>query len=388
MISTRFDIRIPFYLLAASICSLMISLFFLQLFLGLLVLLWLLEKTENKKKAFDIFTLLIAIFGFTRILSIIFSLYPASSVQSLYKEALFYLGFLAMGFYLKAMDKENIRKIAFTFTISSIAVAIIGLILFNLKLVDRAQSFSSGYATFSSYLITAAGVYIALQFSDRKQINWVLWAAGLSIIFSAIITSLGRTNIIIAALLFIAGLIFHKIKIKQAIIIIFLTTLISFLSFQNNSSSLSQRVENPTGLSDRNIIWKGFETLKLQHPFLGFGPRTFHDIFPYVNELGDKKIGSWHNDFIQMYFESGALGLITFTILILITIYFPIVYLRKPGLIKSNCNILLGILLGTLALVLSSLTAGFISSPVLSIVFALLISLLSAVTYYTNLKRI
>ncbi|MGA7722916.1 MAG: O-antigen ligase family protein [Ignavibacteriaceae bacterium] len=366
----------------------MISLFFLQLFLGLLVLLWLLEKTDNKKKAFDIFTLLIAIFGFTRILSIIFSLYPASSVQSLYKEALFYLGFLAMSFYLKAMNKENIEKITFTFTISSIAAAITGLILFNLKLVDRAQSFSSGYATFSSYLITAAGVYIALQFCDRKQINWVLWAAGLSIIFSAIITSLGRTNIIIAALLFIAGLIFHKIKIKQAIIIIFLTALISFLSFQNNSSSLSQRVENPTGLSDRNIIWKGFETLKLQHPFLGFGPRTFHDIFPYVNELGDKKIGSWHNDFIQMYFESGTLGLITFTILILITIYFPIVYLRKPGLIKSNCNILLGILLGTLALVLSSLTAGFISSPVLSIVFALLISLLSAVTYYTNLKRI
>ncbi len=388
MISTRFDIRIPFYLLAASICSIMISLFFLQLFLGLLVLLWLLEKTDNKKKAFDIFTLLIAIFGFTRILSIIFSLYPASSVQSLYKEALFYLGFLAMSFYLKAMNKENIEKITFTFTISSIAAAITGLILFNLKLVDRAQSFSSGYATFSSYLITAAGVYIALQFCDRKQINWVLWAAGLSIIFSAIITSLGRTNIIIAALLFIAGLIFHKIKIKQAIIIIFLTALISFLSFQNNSSSLSQRVENPTGLSDRNIIWKGFETLKLQHPFLGFGPRTFHDIFPYVNELGDKKIGSWHNDFIQMYFESGTLGLITFTILILITIYFPIVYLRKPGLIKSNCNILLGILLGTLALVLSSLTAGFISSPVLSIVFALLISLLSAVTYYTNLKRI
>lgn len=388
MISTRFDIRIPFYLLAASICSIMISLFFLQLFLGLLVLLWLLEKTDNKKKAFDIFTLLIAIFGFTRILSIIFSLYPASSVQSLYKEALFYLGFLAMSFYLKAMNKENIEKITFTFTISSIAAAITGLILFNLKLVDRAQSFSSGYATFSSYLITAAGVYIALQFCDRKQINWVLWAAGLSIIFSAIITSLGRTNIIIAALLFIAGLIFHKIKIKQAIIIIFLTALISFLSFQNNSSSLSQRVENPTGLSDRNIIWKGFETLKLQHPFLGFGPRTFHEILPYVNELGDKKIGSWHNDFIQMYFESGTLGLITFTILILITIYFPIVYLRKPGLIKSNCNILLGILLGTLALVLSSLTAGFISSPVLSIVFALLISLLSAVTYYTNLKRI
>lgn len=384
MISSRFDSRLLFYLLAASICSMMVSLFLLQLFLGLLAFLWLFEKTGNKKKAFDIFTLLIAVFGIIRILSIIFSVYPASSVQSLYKEALFYLGFLSMSFYLKAMNKEKIEKIAFTFPISSIAVALIGLTLFNLRLVERAESFSTGYATFSSYLLAAAGVYIALPFSNKKKINWLLWSAGLSIIFSAIITSLGRTNIAIAALLFITGLIFRKIKIKPAVVIIFLTAIISLLSFQNNKLLLTRRVENPTGLSDRDIIWKGFQTLKFQHPFLGFGPRTFHDIFPYVNQLGDKLTGSWHNDFIQMYFESGALGLLSFTVLIFIVIYFSVVYLKKAGQTNNSRNIILGVLLGTSALVLSSLTAGFISSPVLSIAFAFLISLLSSVIFYTN----
>jgi O-antigen ligase len=362
----------------------MVSLFLLQLFFGLLAILWLCEKTENKKKAFDIFTLLIAVFGIIRLLSIIFSQYPSSSIQSLYKEALFYLGFLSMSFYLKAMNKEKVEKIAFTFSISSIAVALIGLTLFNLRLVERAESFSSGYATFSSFLLAAAGVYIALPFDYKKKINRLLWAAGLSIIFSAIITSLGRTNIAIAALLFLAGLIFRKIKIKPAVVIIFLTAVICLLSFQNNKQLLTKRVENPAGLSDRDIIWKGFETLKFQHPFLGFGPRTFHDIFPYVDQLGDKLIGSWHNDFIQMYFESGLLGLLSFAVLIFMIIYFSVVYLKKAGQTNNFRNIVIGILSGTSALVLSSLTAGFISSPVLSIAFAFLISLLSAVMFYTN----
>ncbi len=384
MITSRFDSRIPFYLFAAAVCSMMVSLFLLQLFFGLLAILWLCEKTENKKKAFDIFTLLIAVFGIIRLLSIIFSQYPSSSIQSLYKEALFYLGFLSMSFYLKAMNKEKVEKIAFTFSISSIAVALIGLTLFNLRLVERAESFSSGYATFSSFLLAAAGVYIALPFDYKKKINRLLWAAGLSIIFSAIITSLGRTNIAIAALLFLAGLIFRKIKIKPAVVIIFLTAVICLLSFQNNKQLLTKRVENPAGLSDRDIIWKGFETLKFQHPFLGFGPRTFHDIFPYVDQLGDKLIGSWHNDFIQMYFESGLLGLLSFAVLIFMIIYFSVVYLKKAGQTNNFRNIVIGILSGTSALVLSSLTAGFISSPVLSIAFAFLISLLSAVMFYTN----
>jgi O-antigen ligase len=384
MISSRFDKRIPFYLLAASICSTMVSLFLFQLFLGLLSILWLFEKTANKKEAFDIFTILITGFGVVRILAIIFSLYPASSIQSLYKEALFYFSFFSMSYYLKSLGEEKVKNLAYTLSISSIAVSLIGLVLFNLNLVDRSESFSSGYATFSSFLLVGAGVYIALPFNDKKNINWLLWCAGLSIIFSGIITSLGRTNIAIAFLLFPAGIIFKKIKIKQALVIVFLTALISLLSFHNNNWRLNQRVEHPSSLSDRNIIFMGVDSLKFQHPILGFGPRTFHNIFPFVNLLSDKKVGSWHNDFIQIYFESGIAGLLSFILLIIMTIYFAAVYLNKGGQKIYSRNINIGVLLGTSTLVLSSLTAGFIDSPVLAIVFALLISFLSAIMYYNN----
>jgi uncharacterized membrane protein YfcA len=47
-------------------------------------------------------------------------------------------------------------------------------------------------------------------------------------------------------------------------------------------------------------------------------------------------------------------------------------------------KIVFGLLLGFIGLVLSALTAGFIDSPVLSIVFAFLISLFSAILFHSE----
>jgi O-antigen ligase len=384
MISTKFNYKIPFYLLIASVCSLMLSLFLLQLFAGLISILWLIESFENKRKAIDIFFTLILIFGVVRILSILLSQFPAESVKSFYKDALFYLSFFSFSYYLKALGKERIKFITFIFIISGVVISLIGLTLFNLKLAERAQSFSSGYATFSSYLLAVLGVYIALPFNNKNKFNWLLWPLGISFILSGIITSMGRTNIAIAILLFIIGISFKKIKLKAAVLIFIFTAVFSLISFQNNKVEVKQRVEHPTVLSDRNILIKGAIDLAFDHPVFGFGPRTFHNIFPYTNELSDKGIGSWHNDFIQVYFESGILGLIAFLSIIFAFIFYSIKYLRKHKTSIESNEIVFGILLGFLGLVLSAITAGFIDSPVLSIVFAFLISLLSAIIFHSD----
>jgi O-antigen ligase len=351
---------------------------------GLLSIIWLIESFENKRKAIDIFFTLILIFCIIRILSIIFSQYPAESVKSFYKDALFYLSFFSFSYYLKSFGKEKIKSISYVFIISAAVISLIGLILFNLKLVERAQSFSSGYATFSSYLLAALGVYIALPFNNKNKYNWIFWSLGLSIILAGIITSMGRTNIAIAILLFIIGISFKKIKPKAAVLILIFTAVLSLISFQNNKLEVTQRVEHPTVLSDRNILIKGALDLAFCHPILGFGPRTFHNIFPYVNELSDKGIGSWHNDFIQVYFESGILGLIAFLSIIIVFIFYSIKYLRNHKTNSEFNEIVFGLLLGFIGLVLSALTAGFIDSPVLSIVFAFLISLLSAILFHSE----
>lgn len=388
MLKTRFNENLIFYLLLAGISSYLLSLFLLQLFFGVLSVLWLLEKLSEKKKALTTFALLILIFGAVRVIAIVFSQYPASSIHSLYKEALFYLSFFALSFYLKALPLEKVIKVSYCFAIAAIAMALLGLILFNLKVVARTETFTTGYATFSSYLITALGFQLILPYNKNKKYNWILWSLGTSIMLSAIITSMGRTNIVIAGIIIVAALFLKKFTVKSALVILSITALISFLSFQNNTTEITNRVENPTAFSDRNILFSAAKELIFEHPVIGFGPKTFHDIFPYRDQLADKGVGSWHNDFIQIYFESGLLGLISFLLIIFAAWYFNIKFLRKLKDEEDLKNIGFAVLLGFTALVLSSLTAGFINSPVLAIVLSFLIALLSSIVYHSNVFNI
>jgi len=395
-ISSRFNQNLYFYLIIASACSFLFSLFLLQLFAGALSILWIIEKFSEKKKAFGIFGKIILIFLIVRIFSIIFSDFPSESNQAYYKDALFYLGFFSFDFYLKILDKKKINIIVNLFIIASVAVAVSGLVLFNLHLVDRATSFSSGYATFSSYLVVAFGILICLP-ADMKGFNLFssvymknfLKILGLSLIFAGIITSLGRTNVAVVVVLLIAGLIFKKINIKEIILIAILTFVFSWLSFLNNSPEFGRRVNQPADLSDRNILLKGAEDLfiEFQNPLLGYGPRTFKNIFPYTNMLADKGIGTWHNIFIQVYFESGFMGLISFLIIIIV-VYYYLIKLIKKKIDKIYENIVWGVFFGLSGLILSAITAGFIDSPVLSILFAFLIALVSGTNYvYETMKN-
>ncbi|HUX92411.1 MAG TPA: O-antigen ligase family protein [Ignavibacteriaceae bacterium] len=364
----------------------MVSLFLLQLFAGILSLFWLFESGKNKKEAIDVFTWLIIVFGSVRILSIIFSDFPSVSYQAFYKDALFYLAFFSMSFYIKVLDKERIKKIILAFIAGAVLVSIIGLIQFNLKVVDRAQAFSSGYATYSSFLLAALGLFVVSSSPNSEKNEKLFWLLGISFLLSGIIASQGRTNIAVAGLVFVAGLVLKKFNLKSAVLIIIVTSVISLISFSNNRKEITERVENPTTLSDRNIIWKGFKELAFTHPVLGFGPRTFHNIFPYKNELADKGIGSWHNDFVQVYFESGLIGLLSFLAIIAAAIYYGLKIIRSKQNNEEEKNFTLGILLSVTALILSAITAGFIDSPVLSIEFAFFLSLFSLVLFSNDGK--
>ncbi len=385
-ISSRFNQNLYFYLLFASVCSFLFSLFLLQIFVGALSILWIFDKFLEKKKAFGIFAKVIFVFLIVRIISIIFSDYPVESNQAYYKDALFYLGFFSFDFYLKVLNEKRIKVIVYSFAIAAAAAALLGLTRFNLSMVDRAQTFSSGYSTFSSYLLVGFGVLVCLPLNIKK--GFLYKSLLLSIIFSAVITSLGRTNIAVIVILFAAGLFLKKINIKETFIIILFTFIISAFSFYNNSIEATARMEAPASLSDRDVLIKGTNDLFLefQKPLLGYGPRTFKEIFPYKNMLADKGIGSWHNDFIQIFFESGFLGLASFLIIIIVPYYFMIKLLRN-NIDKIYKTVLWGVLLGFSGLILSALTAGFIDSPILSIVFAFLISLISGINYVTETMK-
>ncbi len=390
MLFSRFNYRISLYLFIATISSFLISLFLLQLFAGLLVLVYLMEPVKSKKLVFDNIFYLFFAFVLIRILAALLSEYPGSSNQVFYKDALFFLSFFAFAFYLKTFNGKNIKTVSDFFVLAGIVVAIIGLTLFMLNKVSRAESFTSGYSTFSSYLLVVFSFGIIVFKNLSRENVKTLMAVGLALILAGIITSMGRTNIAIAAVIFIAGIFIAKIRIKYILIIVILTSAISWTAFNINYTEVNLRIKQPAALSDRDILLNAAEELffEFEHPLLGYGPRTFNDVFTYREQLTDKGAGSWHNDFIQVYFESGMLGLLSFLLIIFYPISAALIFIRKKKVKGSNLYLLCGAVLGEFALVLSALTAGFVNSPVLSVLFAFLIAFISAIVFPVDRKEL
>ena len=379
-VTSRFNSNISYFLIIAVVVSFLLSLALLQLFAASLCLLWIFEKWNEKKNAFDIFSKVFLIYLVVRLAALVFSEFPEVSVQILYKEILFYLCFFSFSFYLKALDVEKIKTIVYYFSFASAVIALIGIVRFNLSIVERAESFSSGYSTFSSYLLTGLGCMLALA-ENVKKIKYFQWLRifAAAIILVGIITSLGRANSVIGTAMLIASLLMKRMKLLQFIYIVLITAGFSYLSFQNNSIQINQRIEAPTQLSDRDIIYKGAGEILFTHPLLGYGPKTFSEIFPHREEFADKGIGSWHNDLLEVYFESGLLGLAAYLLLIFFVFFYQIRFLRREKDRGDARTIIYAVMFATAGLFLSALAAGFINSPVLSLVFALLVGVQSAV---------
>jgi O-antigen ligase len=351
----------------------------MQLAAGILLILWLLEKHQERKKAYDNILMVIVIFGLVRLITIFLSEYPQSSYEALYKEGLFYTSAAAIPFYLKTLDKKSVLNLMLAFIISAVVMSLVGSIRFFLNDVERAQAFTSSYAVFSSYLLAAFSVALFFPKNNKRNLQILSWSLVYVIILMGIVTSLGRANIAIGLLILAAAIIAKQIPFKQIIILGICLLIGALIYIYNPPASMEQRVENITQLSDRDIIWQGAQEIGFNHPLLGYGPRTFHQIFPFKEKFADKGIGGWHNDFLQIYFESGIVGLISFLALLWVIAKTSFIQLRNKKTDTEFKSLSASVFASVITLVLSGLFAGFITSVVLSIVFVFLISFLSRI---------
>jgi O-antigen ligase len=258
---------------------------------------------------------------------------------------------------LKVFSNEKKQLLVIVFLGASIFASLTGIIFFNFSLVERAQSFSSGGTAYSSYLLAVLPVLIFLPFKKTDKRFLSFWVIGIIIILMGIITSMERTNIAISVFIIGIGVLCRKINFKNLIIILALVSLFSFISFQNNSFVISRIIANPLYPSDRDTIIKGAKMLMFEHPFIGFGPRTFRSTFPLLNEFTIKGVGGWHNDFLQIYFESGIIGLFSFLIFLSVIYYTGIKLFGKD---HNNRDLTLSFLLSVSCFVLL-VTSGFIT---------------------------
>ncbi len=381
IVNSRYNQKYIVWLFAALSISFLLSLVTLQLFAAILVILYLTEKFENKKIAFGKIEIAFSIFILARIISILFSDFPQASNQAFYKDALYILGFYAFGFYFRILNIDSIIKVVNIFINSAVAVSIVGILFFVTSTKDRAASVVSGYATFSGYLLCAFAILLSVKFFEKRKFDWIIFSAKAAILLTGIVLALGRGDFAVAIVIFILAILLRKIKIKEFAFIVILTSIISVISFSVNTKEISGRVENPTGYSDRNILWSRAYELSCENPVLGFGPRTFKNIFLKENKLTDKHVASWHNDYITIYLESGALGILSFLILISIIYYYGIRSIIKNDKNKFSFNLILGTLLALTSIFMSAFLSGFINNPILSVLFAFLLALFSSLHF-------
>jgi len=335
--------------------------------------LWTLVRRRGKSSTWTTFHWPVLMFIVARTLSVMLSTSPEASVPALYKEIVFYLIFFAAA-EVVAIDLER-HAIVLTrlLLVTAVAAAIIGSGKYLAGVEVRASSTTSGYYTLGLYL--SAMFPLALAMGRRKEVfpSRVLWWVACCVIAAGVLLTFNRIHWIVMAL---AVLVVGAFRERRFLVVFLCGVATTALVFPPLVERLYQIVTFTSSSSGRDVLWRGALMLIDRHPVFGFGPRTFSSIFPLFNELPDKGIGGWHNDFLQVYMDSGLVGLAALVWLVVVVFWKGIAAYRRPGLSPVMKDLLLALLL--------SMTAFFVAGGVLDtlggLLFRMLLGLLAVLT--------
>jgi len=345
-----------------------------QTLLILLILLGLFRIIRGKNGSFlkNPVALVFAVFIVVRILSIIFSEFPALSVHSLNKEIFFYLIFFILLFELSRFDEKKLRSLFQILIIAAILASIVGFSKVFLGISERAKSTTSGYSTLGMFLSVILAIAFTLGRSKEFFPSRIMWLFTLLVIATGILFTFNRSNwISVGIIILVIGL--YKERIVLGILILIFASVIFLIP--NLSERFGQLIHFTQHLSDRDVLWKGALMIWDQHPILGFGTRTFNEIFLLNDQLADKGVGGWHNEYLQVYLESGILGLVIFLSLIFSIFYWGIKALKRYSSEKYNFDLTLAVLVGLSTFFLNSMTGGFLLDPISKVLFLFLLAI-------------
>lgn len=376
MVRSLFNPKIIFYLFALILISTLLSFFVFQILLIIISAMCLIDLIIYRKIHFDSKgTIIILALLASKIISSLLSDYSEISFRALFKEIFFFLSYFAFSHYLYFMNEERKLLLLKSFLYSGIMIAVIGIIKFNLGSL-RAESITSGSATFSVFITVITGIIILLKDKLLLWKNIFYEILLVTILLSATTLTFAKANIIISLLLIIAFVIFRKIRFSVVIVSMVLTTLVVLFSMNNNSKYFTNNLQDKNYLfSNRDLIWKGALSIALNKPLLGHGVGTFKQTYPLWDQLNDKGVGNWHNQFIQVYLETGVIGLFIYLLLIFY-IYRTWRIMHSVKNEEDYSLIVNSLMVGITSLLLTSFATNFISSVILSVVFTFLFTLI------------
>ena len=317
-------------------------------------------------------------FVFARVISIPLSVDPAVSVQAFRTEIFFYVLFFVFTSTLDVKRPEDIRLLLRLVLATAVVASLVGTTKYFLGMEARATSTTSGYYTLGLYL---CGVLpLALGGSEKILRRAAVWVPVSLILMIGAVFTFDRLHWfgMVLAVLVVSALWERLLLPFFAVGAIAVVVL-----FPSVAERAMDTVNFASHSSGRDVLWRGAEMIWDQHPVLGFGLRTFPLIFPLRAQLPDQGVGSWHNDYLQVYMESGFVGLLALCWLI-VAIYYQAYKTIRAGSLSREYRSLAGALLLSCSILF--LVGGILDTHV-SLLFRFELALL-ALLFTTNQKTL
>jgi O-antigen ligase len=362
--------RFTEYLLYVFFASLVFSNTLAQGVAIILIVLWIIRWITGRYLTRYPLDLAVLLYLLIRSITCFTSIEPATSFLELRSGVFFSFIYFVITQHLAKdrEEKEIYRYLALLIYAGAIAAVYgVGYVIVH-QFAVRAQSTAGGISRFSAYTMIAFCLAFALpgqkRIFPRKWLAYlVIGLLGMGLIFAR-----ARAQwIAIVPLVFFIGLR------RERWLLAFFTGLFGF--FVLAVRQIRQRIGTffciPAAIEQRLLIWKGAREVFFRRPLLGFGPRTYRIVSPYLKDRG-----SWHSDYLQAYLDSGIFGFLSYLHLSVMLFYHSIRIIRNP----LRREIGWAFLLTFVALYIVSFVGGHIQEPVITPLFFSLIAFVSVLS--------
>ncbi len=366
--------------------SMMFSLFIAQAVTILLILLWLIKLIVFRKANLrnNPFTYPFIAFIIARTVSVFLSTDFSQSVQILNKEIFFYPLFFIVVDCFPIEDKKYFKWFVVILVSSAVVASIYGSVTVLIGATHRAASTTSGFYTLGTFL-TVVTAFLLVVGSDKYFIpSKMVWLLSLIVVVVGILFTFNRIHWALIVLIF---LVFGVFRERKLVLIVSILAAIIVIAVPMFRERLVELIFFSRNLSDRDVIWQGASMIYSEHFIFGFGPLTFREIFPLFEKLVDQYISSWHNDYLQVYIESGAVGLISFLWLGFSIFYCGIEIFLSKFVDTYSKDIAFALMLAMVVLYATGIVGTFIFSPISSLLFQLCLGILALTYRKLKLKK-
>jgi len=320
----------------------------------------------------------ILLFMVLRLLSIAFSEnYQASASE--WQKWWLPLTYFLVGLNINRLEKA--KGMVWVLVMAGGLVGIFATLKYFLSDVERTSSTTGAHDTLGNYLVFTGCLLLSQIAVNPKPLWRQLKAIVILPILSGLLLTFARAAYLTCFV--IVGVIgFVK---KRELVLVFGALIVVFVVLWAAGPPIIKdrlTLSNPLFSSERDILWRaGFEVLKEAPPW-GHGASSFDFTFSpeYREQLIDKKIGNWHNLYLEMVLDSGYLTLLVLLWILVRSFRFDLWQYRKR---KGSEEVFLsGLALGKMLTVISLLIMGMfavvLSDPIISMFFWTILALNSS----------